>query len=178
MRTILLVCGAASLAACAMGSAGTGMDGRPGATAQLRDVQGQPVGTATLTERDGRVRLVVEARGLSPGEHGVHVHAVGRCDPPGFMSAGDHFNPLSRKHGLEAPDGPHAGDLPNLRADAGGSVRYEATTDRITLSGGAGTAFDADGSALVIHARPDDQRTDPSGGSGDRVVCGVIERRG
>jgi Cu-Zn family superoxide dismutase len=178
MRAILLLGGAVVLSACAMGSAGTAVDGQPGATAQLRNAQGQPVGTATLTERDGRVRLVVEARGLSPGEHGIHVHAIGRCDPPGFTTAGDHFNPLSRKHGLEAPDGPHGGDLPNLRADAGGAARYEATTDRITLSGGPRSAFDGDGSALVIHARPDDQRTDPSGSSGERVACGVIERKG
>jgi Cu-Zn family superoxide dismutase len=175
---MLMLGSAAALGACAMGSSGTAVDGRPAATAQLRNVQGQPVGTATLTERDGRVRLVVEARGLMPGEHGIHVHSVGRCDPPGFTTAGDHFNPTSRKHGLEAPEGPHGGDLPNLRAEGDGSARYEATTDRITLSSGTRTAFDADGSALVIHARPDDQRTDPSGGSGDRVVCGVLERRG
>jgi Cu-Zn family superoxide dismutase len=178
MRTILLLGGAVALGACAMGSTGTTVDGAPGAMAQLRNAQGQPVGTATLTERDGRVRLVVEARGLTPGEHGIHVHSVGRCDTPGFTTAGDHFNPTSRKHGLEAPDGPHAGDLPNLRADGSGATRYEATTDRFTLSGGPRTAFDADGSALVIHARPDDQRTDPSGSSGERVACGVIERRG
>ena len=158
VRTILPVWGTVSLAACAMGSAGTG-------------------GMATRA-RQPRVGLVVQARGLSPGEHGVHVHAVGRCDPPGFTTAGDHFNPLARKHGLEASEGPHAGDLPNLRADPGGSARYEATTDRITLSGGASTAFDADGSALVIHARPDDQRTDPSGNSGDRVICGVARAEG
>jgi Cu-Zn family superoxide dismutase len=178
MRTILLLGGAVALGACTMGSTGTGGQGSPSATAQLRNAQGQPVGTASLTERDGRVRLVVEARGLAPGEHGIHLHAVGRCDPPGFTTAGDHFNPTSRKHGLEASDGAHAGDLPNLRADASGAARYEATTDRITLSGGTRTVFDADGSAVVIHARPDDQRTDPSGNSGDRVVCGVIERRG
>jgi superoxide dismutase, Cu-Zn family len=177
VRTIGLLFGGAMLAACAMGSQGTGTEAAPGATARMSDAQGQPVGTATLAERDGKVHLLVQARGLTPGEHGIHLHAVGRCDPPGFTTAGDHFNPTSRKHGLEAPDGPHAGDLPSLRADADGTARYEATTDRVTLSGGTRTVFDADGTAVVIHARTDDQRTDPSGNSGDRVVCGVIERR-
>jgi Cu-Zn family superoxide dismutase len=178
MRALLFVCGASMLSACAMGPAGPGASGPPGATARLKDAQGQPVGTATLTERDGRVRLAIEVRGLTPGEHGIHVHAVGRCDPPGFTTAGAHANPLSRRHGLEAPDGAHAGDLPNLAADASGAARYEATTDRITLAAGPRTVFDADGSAVVIHAGPDDQRTDPAGNSGERVACGVIERSG
>jgi Cu-Zn family superoxide dismutase len=175
MRPTPVLVGGFFLAGCAM-LGGTG-ERAPRARADLQDARGQRVGTATLTEEDGRVRLEVEVRGLAPGPHGIHIHAVGRCEPPGFTSAGDHFNPLGAKHGLEAPDGPHAGDLPNLVADASGNARYRATTGRITLRGGPTSVFDTDGSALVIHARADDQRTDPSGNSGDRVACGVIARR-
>ncbi len=174
MRTTGVLFAAVALAGCAM--AGGGAGGGATATARLRDARGQPAGTATFTEQAGRVRLLVQATGLAPGKHGIHIHAVGRCDPPDFASAGGHFNPLGRKHGLEAPDGAHAGDLPALTADAGGAARYEATTDRITLAEGRTSLFDADGSALVIHEKDDDQRTDPTGNSGGRVACGVIER--
>jgi Cu-Zn family superoxide dismutase len=174
MRATLVLVGGLLLVGCAMVE---GLRDRgPRARADLQDARGQNVGTATFTEAGGRVRLVVEARGLAPGKHGIHVHAVGRCEAPGFTSAGDHFNPLGAKHGLEAPDGAHAGDLPNLEADAGGNARYEATIGRVTLRDGRASLFDADGSALVIHAKEDDQRTDPSGNSGDRVACGVITR--
>jgi Cu-Zn family superoxide dismutase len=116
----------------------------------------------------------VQARGLTPGKHGIHIHAVGRCDPPGFTTAGPHYNPLARKHGLDSAEGAHAGDLPNLEADASGNARYEAVTDRVTLREGLVSVFDGDGSALVIHEKADDQRTDPTGDSGARVACGVI----
>lgn len=176
MRTIGVVLGALALVGCAtMGTGGTG--GGSTATAQLKDGKGQPIGTAALTERDGRVRIVVQVKGLTPGPHGIHIHAVGRCDPPEFTSAGDHYNPLGMRHGLETPDGGHAGDLPNLEADPSGNARYEATTDRITLRDGLVSVFDGDGSAVVIHQGPDDQKTDPAGNSGGRVACGVIERR-
>jgi superoxide dismutase, Cu-Zn family len=175
MRPTLVLGSGLILAGCAMM---TGESGRPGAraTAELRDAGGRTVGTATLTERPGGVRIVVQAQGLSPGKHGIHIHAVGRCDPPQFTSAGDHFNPHARKHGLETPEGPHAGDLPNLAAGQDGNARYDVTIDRITLRDGRTSLFDADGSSLVIHEKEDDQRTDPTGNSGDRVACGVIVR--
>jgi Cu-Zn family superoxide dismutase len=142
---------------------------------QLVNAQGQAIGTATLAEQpDGKVKLMVQARGLTPGKHGIHIHAVGRCDPPGFTTAGPHYNPLARKHGLDSAEGAHAGDLPNLEADASGTVRYVAETDRVTLGAGPTSVLDADGSTIVIHAQPDDQRTDPAGNSGDRVLCGRI----
>ncbi|MBI4010743.1 MAG: superoxide dismutase family protein [Candidatus Rokubacteria bacterium] len=168
---------ALALAGCAMAPGGGGPGTGPTATADLKNAQGQSVGTATLTGQDGKVRLVVQARGLTPGKHGIHIHAVGRCEPPAFTSAGGHYNPLSRKHGLESADGAHAGDLPNLEADGNGNARYEATTDRITLRDGPLSVFDGDGSALVIHEKDDDQKTDPTGNSGGRVACGVIEKR-
>jgi Cu-Zn family superoxide dismutase len=145
------------------------------AKANLVNAQGAAAGTATLAEQpDGTVMLVVEARGLAPGRHGIHIHAVGRCDPPAFTTAGGHYNPLGRKHGLENPEGAHGGDLPNLEADASGTARYQARTDRVTLRDGLLSVFDGDGSALVIHEKADDQRTDPTGDSGGRVACGVI----
>lgn len=170
MKVILALLCAIALAGCAAMMAGPGAR----ATAELRDARGQVAGTATLAEEGGTVRLVVQAKGLTPGKHGIHIHAVGRCDPPGFTSAGGHYNPLGRKHGLEVADGAHAGDLPNLVADQSGNARYDATTDRVTLRDGLISVFDGDGSAIVIHEKEDDQRTDPTGNSGGRVACGVI----
>jgi Cu-Zn family superoxide dismutase len=144
------------------------------AHADLSNAGGQAVGRATLTEVGAAVRIVVEAKGLPPGEKAVHIHEVGRCEPPGFTSAGGHFNPGMRQHGLLNPQGPHAGDLPNFTVGADGTGRLETTSDRITLGAGPTSLFDADGSALVLHVGPDDFRTDPTGNSGARLACGVI----
>lgn len=144
------------------------------AWAELRNKDGESVGSAVLRQEEGQLRIVVQINGLTPGRHGVHVHAVGRCEAPGFQSAGDHFNPLAKMHGLENPAGPHAGDLPNLEADASGRVQYVAVTDRVSLVPGPSSVFDADGSAIVVHETTDDQRTDPSGNSGARVLCGPL----
>jgi Cu-Zn family superoxide dismutase len=150
-----------------------------GATAEIKDAQGNVVGAATLTEGTGGVKLQVQVRGFSAaanGEHGVHIHAVGTCEAPGFTTAGGHFNPAAKKHGLNSAEGAHGGDLPNLNIAADGSGTYEAGTDRITLAPGAAhSIFDADGSAVVIHAGPDDQMTDPAGNSGARIACGVLQ---
>jgi Cu-Zn family superoxide dismutase len=144
------------------------------AWAELKNASGESVGSAVLRQEDGRVRIVVQAGGLTPGRHGIHVHAVGQCEPPTFQSAGGHYNPLGKKHGLENPAGPHGGDLPDLEADANGRTEYVAVTDRLTLGNGPTSIFDVDGSAVVIHEKADDQRTDPSGNSGDRVLCGRL----
>lgn len=138
-----------------------------GATAALLDAQGRQVATVTLRGAD----LEVHASAVAPGEHGVHVHSVGRCDAPAFESAGDHLNPAGAQHGLDNPAGPHMGDLPNLTvgADSSGHLMASATLADSSV-------FDADGSAVVIHADADDQRTDPSGNSGDRIACGVLSR--
>lgn len=149
----------------------------PEAWAELRNAQGESVGSAVLRDEGRQVRIVVHARGLTPGPHGIHVHAVGRCEPPTFASAGDHLNPAGKKHGLENPEGPHGGDLPNAEADASGNLEYLTATDRLTLRPGPNSIFDADGSAVVVHARADDQRTDPAGNAGDRILCGQVVAR-
>lgn len=146
------------------------------ATAELKDAQGRTVGTATLAHVTGGVRVVVDARGLPAGQKGVHLHAVGKCDPPDFTSAGEHFNPGGKKHGLQNAEGPHAGDLPNITIGADGNGRLESMTERITLGSGATSLFDADGAALVIHAAADDFKTDPTGNSGARIACGVVRK--
>ena len=148
------------------------------ATAELRNGRGEVVGGATLTEVSGGVRILLDVRGMPPGAKGVHVHEVGRCDPPGFVSAGNHFNPGRRQHGLQNPQGPHAGDLPNIQIDGDGNGHLETMTERVTLGRGPTSLFDRDGSALVVHGAPDDFKTDPTGNTGARIACGVIEQTG
>lgn len=142
------------------------------AAATLIDVNGNVAGFAKLVERpNGSVLITVHASGLTPGLHGIHIHAVGACDPPGFMSAGGHFNPDSQSHGM------HAGDLGNINATWSGRANMARVVTQFTLSAGPRSLFDADGSALVIHAGPDDLVSEPAGNSGPRVICGVIERK-
>ena len=147
------------------------------ATAELRDPNGQPAGMVALTQVPGGVRIVIDAKGMPPGPHGVHIHAVGKCEAPQFTTAGAHFNPDGKQHGTMNPQGAHAGDLPNLVIGTNGTGRLETTTDRITLGTGATSVFDADGSAIVVHAGPDDFKTDPTGNSGGRIACGVIVKK-
>jgi superoxide dismutase, Cu-Zn family len=144
------------------------------ATAELKDKDGKAVGVATFRESSGGVTVDVNVKGLTPGLHAVHVHAVGRCDAPAFTSAGGHFNPAQKKHGYKSPEGAHAGDLPNMLVAKDGTGRFESFTDGMTLKPGATSVFDKDGSALVIHAGVDDNVTDPTGNAGDRAACGII----
>jgi Cu-Zn family superoxide dismutase len=148
------------------------------ATATIEDATGQTIGSARLTEhRDGGTRVRVHVKGLAPGEHGIHIHAVGACDGPAFTTAGPHFNPDGRQHGLDNPLGAHAGDLPDLVVNEAGVGRLRAVTDAVTISSGPRSLLDGDGSAIVVHAAPDDDVTDPTGNSGARVACGVIAAR-
>jgi Cu-Zn family superoxide dismutase len=165
------------LAACHTGAV-PGAGGSRHASATLVDAGGRNVGTVQLAERSGGgVALTGTLHDLPPGSHGIHFHAVGQCDgAAAFASAGAHFNPGARKHGLDSPDGPHAGDLPMVVVGADGRATLDMSTDRVTLGEGLTSLFDADGSALVLHAAPDDQRTDPSGNSGARIACGVVKR--
>ncbi len=131
---------------------------------------GQPLGSVRMWETPGGVTFRIGAAGLPHGIHGIHVHGVGRCDPPGFTTAGAHFNPDARQHGFNNAAGPHRGDMPNVTVSANGVLQ-----EAVSLPGTSfGTLLDADGAALVIHSRADDYTTDPSGNSGDRIACGVI----
>lgn len=157
-------------AACSHGGRGTPVVGH----ATIRNAAGETLGSARLTSDGKEVTIEMTVKGLAPGDHGVHLHAVGKCEGPAFVSAGGHVNPSGAKHGMKNPQGPHAGDLPN--AVGGATTHYVAKTIRMTVEGGAAAIFDADGTALVIHADPDDEMTDPAGKAGARIACGVIER--
>jgi len=175
MRGFAAVIALLLLAGCASMTGAPATDNT--ARAELMNTTGQPVGTATLTQVGSVVRVVLEVQGLPRGAHGVHVHAVGKCDGPDFSSAGAHFNPAGRQHGALNPQGAHAGDLPNIEVGADGKGRLESTTELMSLIGGTTSVFDADGSAIVVHAAPDDFRTDPTGNSGARIACGVITKK-
>jgi Cu-Zn family superoxide dismutase len=150
------------------------------ASASLVNTSGATVGSARLSQSgEGPLSLTVTVSGLPAGQHGIHFHEVGIADPkasPAFGTAGEHYNPSAREHGLDNPNGTHGGDLANLTADAQGNANYTATTDRVTLTAGSRTLLDANGSTLIIHANTDDQKTDPSGNSGGRIVGGVITK--
>jgi Cu-Zn family superoxide dismutase len=143
----------------------------------MRSAAGKMLGTLQAFRIDGGVRVVGELDGLPTGGHGIHIHETGRCDPPAFETAGAHYNPMNRRHGLQNPEGPHAGDAPNVQANGAGRVRVDLNFSAVTLNDAARTAlWDADGSAIVIHESLDDQKTDPSGNSGGRIACGIVER--
>lgn len=131
---------------------------------------GAPVGTAAVLEGQGGVTLVVTADGVPPGTHGVHLHAVGRCDGPDFKSAGPHWNPAGKQHGRDNPLGAHLGDLPNFEVTGLTEASLTFPIGGLSLA----SLADDDGTSLVIHAKPDDYRTDPSGNSGDRIACAVL----
>lgn len=147
-----------------------------GAAAILRDAAGKEVGKATFEPAKDGVTLAVHVTGLTPGPHGIHVHTVGKCAGPEFTTAGGHFNPGAKKHGLESAMGHHGGDLPNLMVGADGAGDLTATLEGVTLERGKASLFHKGGTALVVHAGEDDEKTDPAGNSGARVACGVIHR--
>jgi superoxide dismutase, Cu-Zn family len=151
-------------------------DGAAHAGARIVDGAGQTLGWARLTEdASGQLHVNVQVAGVSPGRHGIHLHAIGQCVGPAFASAGGHHNPLGAEHGLDNPAGAHAGDLPNLTVNAAGRGHLDGVSHHATLSAGPVSLLDADGSAIVIHANEDDQVTNPTGNSGPRIACGVIE---
>lgn len=145
------------------------------AKAELKDTAGKKVGEAKLEQTRDGVRIIATFTGLPPGTRAFHIHEVGKCEAP-FETAGKHFNPEGKQHGMENPAGPHAGDLPNIQVPQNGRVKVEALARGVSLEGGTGNLLDADGSALVVHAKADDNKTDPAGNAGDRIACGVITK--
>ena len=146
----------------------------PAAVVTLTDGSGRTAGQGVLVQQGGGVRMLLDVAGLPPGSKAVHFHEVGQCAGPSFNSAGRHFNPTQAEHGTTNPRGPHAGDLPGIDVDATGRGHLEVTVNRVSVKKGSGSLLDKDGSAIVVHERADDGRTDPDGGSGARIACGVL----
>jgi Cu-Zn family superoxide dismutase len=147
------------------------------ATAIMYNTNGAAIGTAELwQDPNGMVNVEIASLSLPPGTHGIHFHEVAKCEggATAFSTAGAHYNPGGKQHGLSNPLGPHAGDAPNIVIPASGAGKVSFSTDRVTLTPGTLSLFDADGSSIVVHANADDQISQPSGNSGGRIACGVV----
>lgn len=171
---LLLVSAAAT--AQPSGPSSSSTKAEPKATAELKNTKGQSVGEVTMRETPEGVLLTIELQSVEPGVKAFHIHDAGRCEAPTFQSAGPHFNPNKQPHGLLAPAGAHAGDLPNIHVPASGTAAIEVLAPGVTLSPGDRSLLDANGSAVVLHAKADDYASDPAGNAGDRVACGVVTR--
>lgn len=146
-------------------------------TVAMKNASGESMGTASLAPAaTGGVQITLDLKGLTPGPHAIHFHQHGRCEPPLFATAGAHFNPEKRKHGLSNPDGPHAGDIPDFQVLSDGTAKSTVIAPAMTYSEGPHSIFSNGGTALIIHAQADDMKSDPSGNSGARIACGVITK--
>jgi len=170
MKTRLLLVVPALLLASAL----YGQTAPKGAHADLVNAEGKSIGTATLVPMDGGVHITATLSNLPPGTHALHIHAVGKCEAPGFTTAGPHFNPENKQHGTENPMGAHAGDLPSFDVYKDGTAHLSVMASHVTLGAGENSLFHPGGTALVIHEKADDNKTDPAGNAGARIACGVI----
>ncbi|GAA0467358.1 superoxide dismutase family protein [Parasphingorhabdus litoris] len=176
-NAVLLLAGLSlALGACSGGGSESGLAPAESiARATLMGADQAQYGEVIIGEGDGGLIVRIDARGLGPGPRGVHIHETGKCEGPDFKSAGGHWNPTNRQHGFDNPQGAHMGDLLNLVIGDDGFGSAEATIDGASLKEGSNALIDADGAAFIVHAGPDDMKTDPSGESGGRIACGVFE---